>query len=69
MIVIISIVVLINVCFYAFIYFNWKKDCKEIGKNNLAVSLGERMIAGFWCVTFPCLFGLIVGFIKWGWIK
>lgn len=25
-------------------YFIWKKDCKDIGKENLAVSLGERFI-------------------------
>lgn len=29
----------------------WKKDCKEIGKENLAVSLKERFIA--WVIYFP----------------
>ena len=32
-------------------YFIWKKDCKDIGKENLAVSLKERFIA--WLVAFP----------------
>jgi hypothetical protein len=26
-------------------YFIWKKDCKNMGKENLAVSLEERFIA------------------------
>ena len=26
-------------------YFIWKKDCKNVGKENLAVSLEERFIA------------------------
>ena len=32
-------------------YFVWKKDCKEIGKENLAVSLKDRFLA--WIVSFP----------------
>lgn len=32
-------------------YFIWRKDCKEIGKENLAVSLKERFWA--WCLSFP----------------
>lgn len=29
----------------------WKRDCKEIGKENLAVSLKERFTA--WVICFP----------------
>ena len=32
-------------------YFKWRNDCKEIGKENLAVSLSERFIT--WVVCFP----------------
>lgn len=32
-------------------YFIWRKDCKEIGKENLAVSLGERFMA--WLLFCP----------------
>ncbi len=30
----------------------WKNDCKEIGRENLAVSLGERFFA--WIFICPC---------------
>jgi hypothetical protein len=36
--------------FYPF-FLIWVKDCKEIGKENLAVSLKERFIT--WCIYFP----------------
>ena len=29
----------------------WRKDCKEIGKDNLAVSLGERIVT--WIAFCP----------------
>jgi hypothetical protein len=32
-------------------YLIWRKDCKEIGKENLAVSLGERFEA--WLIGVP----------------
>lgn len=32
-------------------YVKWKKDCKEIGKENLAVSLGERFLV--WICFIP----------------
>ena len=31
------------------IVIDWRKDCKEIGRENLAVSLGERLRAFFLC--------------------
>jgi len=56
--VLILIVLALNLMMYVWIYFTWRKDCKEIGKDQLAVSLGERMRAAFLCVTLPCLLGL-----------
>ena len=38
----------------------WIKDCKEIGKENLAVSLTERLEAFFWCFVFPVIVAVIV---------
>lgn len=32
-------------------YFIWRNDCKEIGKENLAVPLKTRFI--YWCIYFP----------------
>lgn len=32
-------------------YLIWKKDCRTIGKDNLAVSLKERFLT--WCFYFP----------------
>ena len=29
----------------------WLNDCKTIGKNKLAVSLGKRFF--YWCLFFP----------------
>ena len=42
-------------------YFIYKKDCREIGKDNLAVSLSERFVS--WCLFVPFwLIGLTVAF-------
>ena len=38
------------ICFIPF-YLTWRKDCKERGKENLAVSLHERFFV--WVVSFP----------------
>jgi hypothetical protein len=39
-------------------YLIWRNDCKEIGKNNLAVSLEERFM--YWLMLCPIwLMGLI----------
>lgn len=57
--VIIIIVLLINVPIYIWQYTSWLKDCKEIGKENLAVSLVERMRATMIAVTIPCIAGIL----------
>ena len=36
-----------------------RKDCKEIGRENLAVSLGERLRAFFLCFVLPVILGLL----------
>lgn len=56
--VLILILLALNMITYALVYFSWRRDCKEIGKDQLAVSLGERIRATFLCVTLPCLLGL-----------
>ena len=43
-----------------FIIKEWKKDCKEIGKENLAVPLSERLSVYFAFVVFPIIIGIIV---------
>jgi hypothetical protein len=46
-------IILILLQFILFIpfYLIWKKDCKEIGQSNLAVSLEERFVA--WVCLCP----------------
>lgn len=41
----------LQLVFFIPFYLIWRKDCKEIGKENLAVSLKDRFIA--WCLWFP----------------
>jgi hypothetical protein len=49
------------VLFFPF-YLKWRKDCKEIGKDNLAVSLSERFTT--WIVCFPLWIIPILIFVK-----
>lgn len=50
---VLSLLICIALQFVLFIPFFmiWKKDCKEIGKENLAVSLKERFTA--WIICCP----------------
>lgn len=41
------------------IAISWQKDCKEIGKDNLAVPLGERLRAYFICFILPIILTII----------
>ena len=43
-------IVLQMVLFIPF-YIIWKKDCKEIGKEDLAIPLKDRFLA--WVIAFP----------------
>ena len=38
------IAVILQVATFIPFYLVWRKDCKEIGKDNLAVSLSERFV-------------------------
>jgi len=38
----------------------WKRDCKEIGRENLAVSLWERLRAFAICFVIPVIVGLLM---------
>lgn len=43
-------------------YLVWRKDCKVIGKDNLAVPLSERFFV--WLVCFPLWFVPILCIVK-----
>lgn len=47
----ILIIIFLQLILFIPFYFIWKKDCKSIGKQNLAVSLEERFIA--WILVCP----------------
>ena len=38
----------------------WEKDCKEIGKENLAVPLKDRIIAYAMCFIIPSIIGILM---------
>lgn len=38
----------------------YKKDCKEIGKENLAVPLKERLESYFFFIVLPAVMGLLM---------
>ena len=42
------------------ILLEYRKDCKEIGKENLAVPLKDRLTAYFLCVVLPVIMGLLM---------
>ena len=54
----ITILILLNVVCYILVWQVWRKDCKEIGKNNLAVPLKERFFSLFILLTLPTIIGL-----------
>ena len=45
-------ILLVLYCYY--------KDCKEIGKDNLALSLKERLFNYFLCIPLPLILGLLL---------
>lgn len=42
------------------ILLDYWKDCKRIGKENLAVSLKERLVSYFLWIVVPVVLGLIM---------
>ena len=43
--------ILLQFLLFAPFFFEWRKDCKEIGKDNLAVPLKDRFFV--WLICFP----------------
>lgn len=60
--IILAICIFLQILLFIPFYFKWKKDCKEIGKDNLAVSLAERFL--YWCLVFPFWLVPIMIYIK-----
>jgi hypothetical protein len=55
----ILICILLQLVLFIPFYLIWKKDCKTIGKENLALSLTERFIAWiFYCPIW------LIGFLR-----
>lgn len=42
------------------VLLNYRKDCKEIGKENLAVPLKDRLEAYFFCFVLPVVMGFLM---------
>lgn len=59
MIVTIICAAVINVVVYTITLVMWRKDCRVIGKDDLAVSLRDRLFAIFLCFTLPSILGLL----------
>ena len=57
--ILIIVCIVFNLIVYGIVYKIWLDDCKEIGKDNLAVSLLERLRATFFVFTLPCIIGII----------
>ena len=53
--------ILLQLILFTPFYLVWRNDCKTIGKDKLAISLGQRFIA--WLIFFPVW---IIPFVK-GW--
>ena len=48
-----------NALCYFLVWWNWRRDCKEIGKDMLAVSLSERFITLCIILSVPSAIGII----------
>lgn len=48
-------IVLFHVCMITLLYVNYWKNCKAIGKNNLAVPFSERLIVYIMLFVMPTL--------------
>jgi hypothetical protein len=57
---VIILAALINLIAYAYIIISWRHDCREYGRDNIAVPLRDRLRAGFLCFTLPCILGLLM---------
>ena len=59
MIIAIIYAAVINIVVYTVTLVMWRKDCRMIGKEELAVSLRDRLFAIFLCFTLPSILGLL----------
>lgn len=59
-IIILSAIIFLELLGILGIVIDWKKDCKELGKENLAVSLKERIIAYIIWIIFPSIVGMLI---------
>ncbi len=55
----ILVILIINIVVYTCQIIGWVKDCKEIGKERLAVPLPDRLRATFLFITLPCIIGVV----------
>ena len=51
----------LNIMTYTLVYIRWRVDCREIGRDRLAVPLRDRIYAAFFVVTLPSALALCVG--------
>lgn len=56
----ILISLIFNMVTYLLVLIVWFKDCKIIGKNNLAIPLKDRLTNTFLFITMPCILGLLL---------
>ena len=52
--------------FLCLLLWEYRKDCKEIGKENLAVPLSERLLFYFIYFVFPVSMVLLTKLLKGG---
>ncbi len=50
----------LNIVTYALVYIRWRIDCREVGKDRLAVPLRDRIYAAFFVVTLPSALALCI---------
>lgn len=53
------VVLIFNIILYLVIFLVWKKDCKEIGVDKLAVPLSNRLLVAFGTFTAPMILMLL----------
>jgi len=60
-IIVFSIIIFLELLGLLGVIINWKNDCKEYGKEDLAVSLKERIITYIIWIIFPSIIGMLGG--------
>lgn len=57
------IITILNAFAYLWVYFVWKMDCRDIGKENLVVPLKERFGVLFMLATLPYILGILINML------